>query len=113
MASKRQKPGNVGATSSQPYSNIIENSRSTVAGIEAKPHVRMIRYLLTKRFGPMQIRLELNNLSCSCPHEADLKLYYLAVIDPLVQKYGLSEIYSNYKGKLMHMDSASKKTSRK
>lgn len=113
MASKRQKPENVGATSSQPYSNIIENSRNTVAGIEAKPHVRMIRYLLTKRFGPMQIRLELNNLSCSCPHEADLKLYYLAVIDPLVQKYGLSEIYSNYKGKLMHMDSASKKTSRK
>ena len=88
------------------YSKIIENSRNTISVIEAKPHVRMIRYLLTKRFSPSLIRVELNNLSCSCPHEADLKLYYMAVIDPLVQKHGLGTVFSNYKGKLLQMDSS-------
>ena len=102
-AEKRKTAQTLGVGAKDRYSAIIENSKATIDAMENKPHIRMIRYLLTKRFGLNQIRMELNSLSCSCPHEEDLKLYYIGVIDPMIQKHGLQDVYSNYKGKMLKL----------
>ena len=106
---KRKTSKTLGLGPKDRYSEVLENSKATMEAMENKPHIRMIRYLMTKRFGPTQIRNELNNLSCSCPHEEDLKLYYIGVIDPLIQKHGLQDIYSAYKGKLLKINMGGKK----
>lgn len=103
-AEKRKTAKTLGIGAEDRYSEIIENSKATIDAMDNKPHIRMIRYLLTKRFGLNQIRMELNSLSCSCPHEEDLKLYYIGVIDPLIQKHGLQDIYSTYKGKMLKIN---------
>lgn len=74
--------------------------RKTVEIIESKPHVKWIRYLLTKRYSPISIKRELQRLGLSAPHEKPLIIYYLAVIDPIVKKYKLGPIYADYKRKL-------------
>lgn len=83
------------------YNEIDSELRSTVKNIEGKPHVRFIRYLLTKRYSPTVIKAELHRLALSAPHEEPLTKYYLAVIDPLVKKYKLGPVYSNYKSKML------------
>ena len=104
-ASEKRKTGKtLGLGTNDRYSEIIENSKATIDAMDNKPHIRMIRYLLTKRFGLNQIRMELNSLSCSCPHEEDLKLYYIGVIDPMIKKHGLQDVYSNYKSKMLKMN---------
>lgn len=84
------------------YESMSEKVRKTVKIMEAKPHVKYIRYLLTKRFSPIQIKRELQRLGLSAPHEEPLIVYYLAVIDPIIKKNGLSDTYSSYKGKLLN-----------
>ena len=84
------------------YEAMSEKVRKTVKIMEAKPHVKYIRYLLTKRFSPIQIKRELQRLGLSAPHEQPLIVYYLAVIDPIIKKNGLSNTYSSYKGKLLN-----------
>ena len=77
---------------------------STVKIINAKPHVRYIRYLMTKRYSPIAIKQELFRLGLSAPHEPSLTAYYLAVIDPLVKHFKLGELYSDYKNKILRTD---------
>ena len=84
------------------YEGMSEKVRKTVRIMESKPHIKYIRYLLTKRFSPIQIKRELQRLGLSAPHEEPMIVYYLAVIDPIVKKNGLSDTYSSYKGKLLN-----------
>lgn len=83
------------------YQNLDPKIRKTVEIIESKPHVRWIRYLLTKRYSPIEIKRELQRLGLSAPHEKPLTVYYLTVIDPLVKKHGLGPYYADYKRKLL------------
>ena len=64
------------------YQKLDPKIRKTVEIIENKPHVRWIRYLLTKRYSPIEIKRELQRLGLSAPHEKPLVVYYLTVIDP-------------------------------
>ena len=84
------------------YDQMSDKVRKTVQIMEAKPHVKYIRYLLTKRYSPIEIKRELQRLGLSAPHEQPLIFYYLAVIDPLIKKHNLSNVYSSYKGKLLN-----------
>lgn len=79
----------------------IDKIKSCVTGIELKPHVKYIRYLMTKRYLPRYIRTELQRLALSAPHEPNATTYYLAVIDPLIKKYKLQSLYSDYKSRMM------------
>lgn len=83
------------------YDDIDVKCRNTIKYIEARPHVRYIRYLLTKRYSPIMIKQELQRLGLSSPHEKALTTYYLAVIDPVLKKLKLSYLYSDYKNKLL------------
>lgn len=82
------------------------NHRLTVERIENKPHVKYIRYLLTKGYSPIWIKKELQKLGLSAPHEPNLTIYYLAVIDPVIRKLGLSYLYADYKNRLLKAKSA-------
>lgn len=84
------------------YQKLDPKIRKTVEIIENKPHVRWIRYLLTKRYSPIEIKRELQRLGLSAPHEKPLVVYYLTVIDPLVKKHGLGSYYADYKRKLLN-----------
>ena len=84
------------------YQNLDPKIRKTVEIIENKPHVRWIRYLLTKRYSPIEIKRELQRLGLSAPHEKPLIVYYLTVIDPLVKQHGLGAHYADYKRKLLN-----------
>lgn len=79
----------------------LDKIKTCVTGIEMKPHVKYIRYLLTKRYLPRHIRTELQRLALSSPHEANTTTYYLAVVDPLIKKYKLQSIYNDYKSRMM------------
>lgn len=84
------------------YQNLDPKIRKTIEIIESKPHVRWIRYLLTKRYSPIEIKRELQRLGLSAPHEKPLIVYYLTVIDPLVKQHGLGAHYADYKRKLLN-----------
>lgn len=79
--------------------------RKTIENIESKPHVKYIRYLLTKMYSPIVIKKELQRLGLSAPHEKPLTIYYLAVIDPIIKHFGLSAIYADYKNRLIRGNS--------
>lgn len=83
------------------YDNIDPKVRRTVEAIESKPHVKYIRYLLTKRFSPSSIKKELRKMGLSSSHEQHLVAYYLTIIDPVIKHCGLSYLYADYKSKLM------------
>jgi hypothetical protein len=83
------------------YDLIDPRFKNTIKTIESKPHVRFIRYLLTKRYSPTVIKKELFRLGLSAPHEPNLTAYYLCVIDPLTKAFGVSPLYSDYKNKLL------------
>jgi hypothetical protein len=87
------------------YELIDPKFKSTVRSIESKPHVRYIRYLFTKRYSPTVIKKELYRLGLSAPHEPQLTAYYLCLIDPLIKAFGISELYSDYKNKLLRSNS--------
>ena len=82
------------------YDMMDPKIRKTVENMEAKPHIKWIRYLLSKRYSPISIRRELQRLGLSTPHEKPIIIYYLAVIDPIVKKYKLGSVYADYKRKL-------------
>ncbi|MGL5715940.1 MAG: hypothetical protein ACRCX2_23190 [Paraclostridium sp.] len=75
--------------------------RRTVQAVESKPHVRYIRYLLTKKYSPIVIKKELQRLGLSAPHEPALITYYLSVMDPVIKEHGLSYLYADYKSRLL------------
>ena len=83
------------------YDKIDEGIRRTVQIIDDKPHIRYIRYLLSKKTSPASTKRELNKLALSAPHEEALKTYYLAVIDPLVEKHRLKQYYATYRNKIL------------
>jgi hypothetical protein len=83
------------------YDRMDQKIIGAVKAIEAKPHVRYIRYLLTKRYSPISIKQELFRLGLSAPHEPNLVAYYLAVIDPVIKECGLAQLYADYKNKLL------------
>lgn len=83
------------------FDKIDPKIRRTVESIEGKPHVKYIRYLLTKRFSPSLIKQELRKMGLSSSHEQNLTAYYLAVIDPIIKYCGLSYLYADYKSKLL------------
>jgi hypothetical protein len=83
------------------YDKMDQKIIGAIKAIEAKPHVRYIRYLLTKRYSPICIKQELFRLGLSAPHEPNLIAYYLTVIDPIIKKHGLSQLYADYKNKLL------------
>lgn len=87
------------------YNLIDPKYKNTVKNIESKPHVRYIRYLLTKRYSPATIKKELNRLALSAPHEPNLIAYYLCIIDPLTKAFGVGPLYSDYKNKLLRKNS--------
>jgi hypothetical protein len=83
------------------YEKIDPKIRGAVKAIEAKPHVRYIRYLLSKRYSPISIKQELFRLGLSAPHEPNLITYYLTIMDPVIKEHGLSQLYADYKNKLL------------
>lgn len=83
------------------YAMLDPKIMKTIQIIEKKPHVKWIRYMLTKRYSPIEIKRELQRLGLSAPHEKPLKVYYLAVIDPLIKKHGLGYVYGDYKSKIL------------
>ena len=87
------------------YDQISEKHRDAVRMVDAKPHVRYIRYLMTKRYSTHMIREELQRMALSTPSEALLKVYYLSVVDPAIKQFGLGALYSEYKSKLMQKTS--------
>ena len=82
------------------YAKIDSRIANLVRDMEAKPHIRYIRYLLSKRYSPAYIKQELRQAGLSAPHEEALTKYYLAVMDPLVKQLKLTPIYAEYKKKL-------------
>lgn len=83
------------------YDLIESKIRGAIKAIEAKPHVRFIRYLLTKRYSPRLIKKELFRLGLSAPHEPNLTAYYMAIIDPIIKKHGLGSLYADYKNNIL------------
>lgn len=83
------------------YELIDPKYKKTIENIESKPHVKYIRYLLTKMYSPIVIKKELQKLGLSAPHEQPLTIYYLAVIDPVVKHFGLGHVYADYKNRLL------------
>ena len=61
------------------YDMMDPKIRKTVENMEAKPHIKWIRYLLSKRYSPISIRRELQRLGLSTPHEKPIIIYYLAI----------------------------------
>lgn len=88
------------------YDSIDPRFKNTVKTIESKPHVRYIRYLLTKRYSPTVIKKELYRLGLSAPHEPNLTAYYLCIMDPLTKAFGVSPLYADYKNKLLRSDNS-------
>lgn len=88
------------------YDKIEDKVKRTIQAIESKPHVRYIRYLLTKRYSPIVIKQELFRLGLSAPHEPNLIIYYMTIIDPIVKHSGLGSLYADYKNKLMRKKGA-------
>lgn len=89
------------------YDKIDAKYRNTVKNIESKPHVRYIRYLLSKRWSPTAIRTELQRLGLSSPHEPAITAYYLCVMDPVAKKLGLAYLYADYKNRLLKTNNKS------
>ena len=83
------------------YDKIDPRFKRTVESIESKPHVRYIRYLLSKRYSPVVVKKELQRLGLSAPHEPQLTAYYLSVIDPIMKIQNVSPLYADYKSKLL------------
>jgi hypothetical protein len=83
------------------YEKIDPKIRGAVKAIEAKPHVRYIRYLLSKRYSPISIKQELFRLGLSAPHEPNFITYYLTIMDAIIKEHGLSQLYADYKNKLL------------
>lgn len=83
------------------YNKIDPKYKRTIESIEAKPHVRYIRYLLAKRYSPISARKELQRLGLSAPHEPQLIAYYLVVMDPIIKILGVSTLYADYKSKIL------------
>lgn len=83
------------------YDSIDAKHRRAIEAIESKPHVKYIRYLLSKKYSPISIKKELQRLGLSAPHEKPLTVYYLYVMDPIVKACGLSALYADYKNKLV------------
>ena len=79
--------------------------RKTIENIESKPHIKYIRYLLSKMYSPIVIKKELQRLGLSAPHEKPLTIYYLAVMDPIIKHFGLSSLYADYKNRLIRGNS--------
>jgi len=79
------------------YDFYDDNVKNVINIIEEKPHYIYIRYLFSKRYSLRALQLELQKLALSSPSYTQLKIYYLSIMDPMVKKYGLSPIYSNYK----------------
>lgn len=87
------------------YENLDPKYRRTIELIENKPHVRYIRYLLSKKYSPIAIKKELQKLGLSAPHEKPLSVYYLAIMDPVIKAAGLAPLYADYKNKLIRAKS--------
>lgn len=83
------------------YTQFTPEVRRVVETIEEKPHLLYIRYLLTKKYSPAFIKRELWRLGLSAPHEGHLATYYLAVIDPVIEKFKLKSVYQDYKLRIM------------
>ena len=79
--------------------------RKTIENIESKPHIKYIRYLLSKMYSPIVIKKELQRLGLSAPHEKPLTIYYLAVMDPILKHFGLSSLYADYTNRLIRGNS--------
>lgn len=88
------------------YSKVDEKVRRTIENMESKPHIRYIRYLLTKRYSPISIKKELQRLGLSAPHEAPLKTYFLSVMFPIIKKYDMAWLYADYKNRLLSRKNA-------
>ncbi len=88
------------------YNHIDPKYRNTVKLIEEKPHVRYIRYLMSKRYAPRMIKEELHRMALSAPHVPNLQVYYLSVMDPVIKAHGLGKVYADYKSKLLQKNKA-------
>lgn len=85
--------------------NIDSKYKKTIENVENKPHVKYIRYLLSKRYSPIVIKKELQKLGLSAPHEKTLTVYYLTILDPVIKYFGLSSLYAEYKNRLLRANS--------
>lgn len=71
--------------------------KTTIMNLEKKPHIKYIRYLLTKRYLYASLHDELTKLGLSSPMREVVNVYYFNIIDPLVSKYKLQKYYKTYK----------------
>jgi len=106
MSTRTHKGPNPKNQDSQKVAVTVLDGRiqNTINIIDSKPHAKYIRYLLSKRYSPRQIKNELQRLALSAPHEKALKAYYFAVMDPVIKTLGLGKLYSDYKNKLLRTD---------
>jgi len=73
-----------------------EEMERVIQNIESRGHFRHLRYLMTKKYHPRTISLELNRLGLSSPSNEIMFKYYIYKIEPLLRKYKLSFLYSDY-----------------
>ena len=88
-----KRPGN-------PRPKLNVEIMDVVESVEKKPHAIYLKYLLSKRVGPMMITSEMRKLGLSCPSVQYLKRYFQIQIEPLVKKNGLTSLYADYRAKL-------------
>lgn len=81
--------------------DLDERLKKTIQNIDARPHYKYIRYLLSKRYPISTIKQELYRLGLSSPGEPSISAYYLIYMDNLIKMYGLSDLYSDYKNKIL------------
>jgi len=81
------------------------NTVDVIKFMEGKPHIKYVRYLLSKKIPLCPLRTELWRLGLSAPSLDHLKIYFLSVVWTLATDLGVSAYYKDYHDKLMSGDS--------
>ncbi len=91
---------------SNEYDEQSDRIAAIINSVDSKPHAKFIKYLFSKKYSPSAIRKELQKLALSSPHEKQLGMYYLAVIDPIVRECKMGAFYGGYKNRLLKKSQA-------
>ena len=86
------------------YDKLKPDVAELIAMIESKPHVRYIRYLLSKQVPPTPMRTELRRLGLSAPVREQMSIYFDTLMYPKLKAYGLAKYFRNYRNRLAGKD---------
>jgi len=80
--------------------DLPDECKHTILTMEKLGHLKYLRYLLSKRYPPLPLIMELKKLGLSSPQEDMLIVYFNNVIWPAVEKFGLKGFYGEYKANI-------------